>query len=175
MEQLGDKRLLQTLEKLEQEAKRWEYAYLVALLLRNYYYRFTKRMKTQETDDGKMRIDELHKKGKVIHCHVNNVTTDVVNELERMKRDLQRQASITTMAGKIITNGNGARDSRMDTPVCNGLPTREELRHSNEERKYEAFLQAFRLTGVSLVKCDSGILLIELLTSHEGQLSCYIQ
>ena len=49
------------------------------------------------------------------------------------------------------------------------LPTREELKHSNEERKFETFLQAYRLTGVSLIKCDNGTLLIELLTSYEGQ------
>ena len=98
----------------------------------------------------------------------DNFTINVVNELERLKRDLLRQTSITTVAGKIISNGNGARDSRMDNSVSTVLPTQEELKHSSEERKFEAFLQAYRLTGVSLVKCDNGTLLIELLTSYEG-------
>ena len=92
-----------------------------------------------------------------------------MGELERLKRDLVCQASITTMAEKVVTSGSGARGNRMDNPVSNRLPTPEELRHSYEERKFEAFLQAFRLTGVSMIKCDSGTLLIELLTSHEGQ------
>ena len=52
MEKLGDKRLLKTLEKLKQEAERWQYAYLVALLLLNHIYKFTKHMKTRDTDYG---------------------------------------------------------------------------------------------------------------------------
>ena len=92
-----------------------------------------------------------------------------MNELERLKRDLLRQTSITTVAGKIVGSGNDTRDSRMDNSVSTVLPTREELKHSNEERRFEAFLQAYRLTGVSLIKCDNGTLLIELLTSYEGQ------
>ena len=79
----------------------------------------------------------------VIHSHVNNVTIDVVNELERLKCDLLCKASITTMAGKVITSASGARDSRLDNPVSNRLPAPEELRHSYEEKKCEAFLQAF--------------------------------
>ena len=66
---------------------------------------------------------------------MNNVTIDVVNKLERLKCDLLCQASITTMAVKVITIGSGARDNKMDNPVSNRLPTPEELRHSNEERK----------------------------------------
>ena len=30
-------------------------------------------MKAQETDDGKVRIDELHKRGMVVHFRVNIV------------------------------------------------------------------------------------------------------
>lgn len=122
-------------------------------------------MKTQESDDTKRRIDELHKKGKIILFPSDNFINDVVNELERIKRNLLHQTSITTMAGKIISN---ARDSNMDISVAPVLSI-EEMKHSNEERKFEAFLQAYKLTGVSLVKCDNGTLLIELLTSYEGR------
>ena len=38
----------------------------------------------------------------VTHFHMNNVTIDVVNKLERLKRDLLCQASITTMAVKLL-------------------------------------------------------------------------
>ena len=134
-------------------------------------YRFTKRMKTQqENDDSKKRIDGLHKKGKIISFRCDNFINDAVNELERIKRNLLRQTSITTVAGKIISKENGARDSNMDSSVTPVLPTQEEIKHSNEERKFEAFLQAYKLTGISLVKCDNGTLLIELLTSYEGVL-----
>ena len=70
----------------------------------------------------------------VIHFHMNNVTIDVVNELERLKCDLLCKASITTMAVKVITSASGARDSRLDNPVSNRLPAPEELRHSYEEK-----------------------------------------
>ena len=66
----------------------------------------------------------------VIHFCVNNVTIDVANELERLKRDLLCQASITTMAEKVITSGNGVHDSKVDNLVSNRLPTPEDLRHS---------------------------------------------
>ena len=127
-------------------------------------YRFTKRMKTQqENDDSKKRIDELHKKGKIILFRRDDFINDAVNELERIKRNLLLQTSITTVAGKIISN---PRDNNTDSYV---LPTQEEMKHSNEERKFEAFLQAYKLTGISLVKCDNGTILIELLTSYEGR------
>jgi len=92
-----------------------------------------------------------------------------VQELEGVKRDLLRQTSITTVAGKIITNGHGARENSVNIPSSTELPTSEELKHCNEERKFEAFLQAYRLSGVSLIKCDNGTLLFELLTSYKGQ------
>ena len=91
-----------------------------------------------------------------------------MKELERLKRDLLLQTSTTTVAGKIITNSNGARDDSVDNSTSAIMPTLEELRISNEERKFETFLQAYRLTGVSIVKYDQGTLLIELLTSYEG-------
>lgn len=92
-----------------------------------------------------------------------------MGELERLKSELLRQTSITTVAGKIVNNEDGARDKIVDKPSSGVLPTLEELRNCDEERKFEAFLQAYRLTGISLIKCDNGILLIELLTSYEGQ------
>lgn len=94
--------------------------------------------------------------------------TYTVRELEAVKRDLLRQTSITTVAGKIISNGNGARDSSVDGSGSTVPPTQEELRLSIEERKFEAFLQVYRLTGITVVKCDNGVLLIELVTSYNG-------
>ena len=91
-----------------------------------------------------------------------------MNELEKLKDDLLRQTSITTVAGRIVDNENGARDISMHDSSSSVLPTQEDLKHCNEERKFEAFLQAYRLTGISLVKWDQGSLLIELLTSYEG-------
>lgn len=98
-------------------------------------------------------------------------TSDIVNELERLKRDLLRQTSVTTVAGRIINKGNGPRDNSMHSSSV--LPTSEEVKQSIEERKFEAFLQAYRLTGTSLVKCDNGTLLIELSTSYEGKWKFY--
>lgn len=85
-----------------------------------------------------------------------------------MKRDLLRQTSITTVAGKIVTKESGARDVGADSSKSSVLPTQEELKCCIEQRKFEAFLQAYRLTGISLVKCDGRIILIELLPSYEG-------
>lgn len=85
-----------------------------------------------------------------------------------MKRDLLRQTSITTVAGKIVSKGNSARDSSVDHSASAVLPTPEEVRLFIEERNFEAFLRAYRLTGMSIVKYEQGTMLIELSTSYEG-------
>lgn len=85
-----------------------------------------------------------------------------------MKRNLLRQTSITTVAGKIVRDGLDARDSSGDNSGSTVLPAEEQLKLFTEQRKFEAFLQAYRLTGISVVKCDQGVLLIELVTSCNG-------
>ena len=132
--------------------------------------RFTKRPKEQTADASKKRIDELHERGMLIVICYEIFTSDtyIVRELEALKRDLLRQTSITTVAGKIISNGNGSCDNSVYSSDSTVPPTQEELRLSIEERKFEAFLQAYRLTGISVVKCDQGVLLLELATSYNG-------
>jgi len=89
-----------------------------------------------------------------------------VEELEKKKYDLLQQLSITTVAQKIVTDN---QDGTHDTPQqSSALCTPREVVQDTEERKLEAFLQAYRLAGTSIIKFENGVLLIELLTSYEG-------
>jgi len=88
-----------------------------------------------------------------------------VEELEKKKYDLLQQSSITTVAQKIVAkNQDGTHDTLPSSALC----TPQEVVQDTEERKLEAFLQAYRLAGTSIIKFENGVLLIELLTSYGG-------
>lgn len=70
------------------------------------------------------------------------------------------------MAHKIVAGGT------CDIPHSSALRTSQEVLQNAEERKLEAFLQAYRLAGTSIVKYENGVLLIELLTSFGGERAC---
>ena len=89
-----------------------------------------------------------------------------MEELEKKKYDLLQQASITTVAQKIVAS---TQDDTQDTPQSSALCTPQEVTQGAEERKLEAFLQAYRLTGMSIMKYENGVLLIELLTLYGGE------